>query len=42
MPQFKEAFQQRIEVNKTEYGSQLTIVSWFLTMNGAIGEDRTC
>ena len=27
MPQFREAFQQRIEVNKTEFGSQLAIVS---------------
>ena len=27
MPQFKEAFQQRIEVHKTEDGSQLTIIS---------------
>ncbi len=27
MPQFKEAFQQRIEVQKTESGSQLVIVS---------------
>jgi exonuclease SbcC len=27
MPQFKEAFQQRIEVYKTNEGSQLSIIS---------------